>query len=74
METQITTFEHAKEIYPGDIFTPTFDSVEGRDKVILTKDGTIKELLEKYDKQEVGLDDIIAVLRALTGDDHINFH
>ncbi len=74
METQITVFEQAKEIYPGDIFTPTFDSVEGRDKVILTKDGTIKELLEKYDKQEIGLDAIIAILRALTGDDHINFH
>ncbi len=74
METQITTFEHAREISPGDIFTPTFDSVEGRDKVILTKDGTIVELLEKYDKQELGLDEIIAILRALTGVDQINFH
>ncbi len=66
METQITTFSHAEEISPGDIFTPTFDSVEGRDKVILTKDGTIAELLEKYDKQEIGLDAIVAILRALT--------
>lgn len=74
METQISTFEHAKEISPGDIFVPSFDSVEGRDKVILTKDGTILEIVEKYDKQEIGLDEIIAILRALTGGDQINFH
>ncbi len=74
METRINVFEQAKEIFPGDIFVPSFSSVEGHDKVILTKDGTIRELLEKYDKQELGLDEIIAILRAITGEDRINFH
>lgn len=74
METRITTFEHAKEIFPGDIFVPSFSSVEGVDKVILTKDGTIQEVLKKYDNSEIGLDEIVAILRALTAENHIDFH
>lgn len=66
METQIKVFgQEAKSIIPGDIFIPSFDSVEGHDVVTLKKSNTIKNLLEKYDTSNIGLDGIIKALREI---------
>ncbi len=66
METQIKVFGlNAKSIMPGDIFSPAFDSVEGHDVVTLTKDNTVRNLLEKYDASDIGLDGLVKELRGL---------
>lgn len=57
--------DNAKAIEPGDIFTPNFDSVEGRDKVILKKDLTLQCLLDQYDNNEIGLDKFVNSIRNL---------
>lgn len=67
METQIKVFgQEAKSITPGDIFIPSFDSVEGHDVVTLKKSNTIKTLLKKYDTSNIGLDGILKGLREMT--------
>lgn len=66
METQIKLFgSDAKSIRPGDIFVPSFDSVEGHDVVILKKSNTIKTLLEMYDTSNIGLDGLVKGLRGM---------
>jgi len=66
METQIKLFgQDAKSINKGDIFIPSFDSVEGHDVVILKKSNTITTLLEMYDTSNIGLDGLVKGLRGL---------
>jgi hypothetical protein len=68
METQIKLFgSEAKSINKGDIFIPSFDSVEGHDVVILNKSNTLKNLLEMYDTSNIGLDGILKGLRGMVG-------
>ncbi len=67
METQIKVFgDNAKAIAPGNIFVPSFGSVEGRDVVTLTKNNTLAKMLELYDAGTIGLDQIIKEIRHLT--------
>jgi len=64
---QIKVFgDDAKAIKPGDIFTPSFDSVEGHDVVTLVRNNSIPELLDKYDHSSISLDQIIKYLRDIT--------
>lgn len=64
METQIKVFgRDAKSINKGDIFIPSFDSVEGHDVVTLKKSNTVKVLLEMHDTQKIGLDGLVKGLR-----------
>lgn len=66
IDRQIIVFgEIAKSIKPGDIFTPSFDSVEGHDRVVLKKNNEIKVLLEMYDTQNIGLDKFVEKIREL---------
>ena len=66
METQIKVFgSEAKSILPGDIFIPSFDSVEGHDVVTLNKSNTIKTLLEMYDTSKIDLDGLVNGLRSM---------
>lgn len=66
METQIKVFGlNAKSIMPGDLFSPAFDSEEGHDLVTLTKDNTVRNLLEKYDASDISLDGLVTGLRGL---------
>lgn len=72
MENQIKIYgDQAKSIKPGDIFVPTFGSVEGRTVVTLVKNNTLEYLLERYDKSEIGLDQIIKEIRYLTKQEQI---
>jgi len=67
METQHKVFgKDAKEIQPGDVFIPTFDSVEGRSVVTLVKNNTLTKLIDLYDAGNIGLDQIIQEIRTLT--------
>ena len=67
MENQIKVYgKQAQDIKAGDIFVPTFDSVEGHTVVTLVKNNTLEYLLERYDKSEIGLDQIIKEIRYLT--------
>ena len=66
METQIKVFgSEAKSILPGDIFIPSFDSVEGHNVVTLNKSNTIKNLIEMYDTNQIGLDGLVKGLRGM---------
>lgn len=67
MTTQIKVFgQIAKEIKAGDIFIPSFDSVEGHDVVTLTKTDSFKEVLAKYDEGAIGLDQLVKFIRQIT--------
>jgi hypothetical protein len=72
MENQIKVYgKEAMAIKPGDIFVPSFDSVEGHTVVTLVKNNTLEYLLERYDKSEIGLDQIIKEIRYLTKQEQI---
>ncbi len=60
--------EDAKLIKKGDVFTPVFDNVEGRDVVHLEKNNFINDLLYCYDEKNMTLDNFIKALREFTGD------
>ena len=67
MEIQIKVFGlTAKEIQPGDIFTPVFDSEEGHDVVTLIKNNAINKLLDLIDSGAIGLDQIVGYLKNLS--------
>ena len=67
MTLQIKIFgQTAKDIKVGDIFTPYFDSVEGRDVVTLVRNNSITELLDKLDHGSINSDQIIEYLRSIT--------
>jgi len=67
MKSEIKVFgQEAKEIKPGDIFTAQFDSIEGHDVVTLVKNQALKDLIARYDRNEIGLDQIINYIRDLT--------
>ncbi len=69
MEIQIPVFgETAKQIKLGDFFIPQFDSIEGRCVVNLVKNNTLEKILKLYDQGAIGLDQMIAEIRSLTGE------
>lgn len=67
MKRKLKVFgDQARAIKKGDLFRPDFGSVEGRAVVELIKDNTIAELVDQYDHAEIGLDDLLKKMRALT--------
>ena len=67
MKSKIKVFgDTARAIKPGDLFRPVFNSVEGHSVVLLEKDETIAVILDQYDHSEIGLDDMLSQMRALT--------
>jgi hypothetical protein len=67
METQVKVFgKDAKAILRGDVFIPTFESVEGYSVVTLVKNNTLAKMLDMYDAGTIGLDQMIKEIRHLT--------
>ena len=67
MKSEINVYgQEAKEIKPGDIFSPVFDTIEGHDVVTLVKNQALKDIIKRYDRNEIGLDQIIKYIRDLT--------
>jgi len=67
MKCEIQVYgQEAKEIKPGDIFIPVFGSVEGHDVVTLVKNQALKDLIKRYDRDEISLGQIINYIRDLT--------
>jgi hypothetical protein len=67
METPVKVFgKEAKAISPGDVFIPTFESVEGHNVVALVKNNTLAKMIDMYDAGTIGLDQIINEIRTLT--------
>jgi hypothetical protein len=67
MKPKIKVFgDNARAIKAGDLFRPVFNSVEGHSIVLLEKDETIAVILDQYDHSEIGLDDMLSQMRALT--------
>lgn len=73
MKRKLKVFgDQARAIKKGDLFRPVFGSVEGRSVVELIKDNTIAELVDQYDHAEIGLDDLLKKMRALTSKGEID--
>ena len=73
MKRKLKVFgDQARAIKKGDLFRPVFGSVEGRAVVELIKDNTIAELVDQYDHAEIGLDDLLKKMRALTSKGEID--
>jgi hypothetical protein len=72
METPVKVFgKEAKAISPGDVFIPTFESVEGRDVVTLVKNNTLEKMLDMYDAGTIGLDQMIKEIRHITSKENV---
>jgi hypothetical protein len=72
METQHKIFgKEAQEIQPGDIFIPTFESVEGYSVVTLVKNNTLEKMLDMYDAGTIGLDQMIKEIRHITSKENV---
>jgi hypothetical protein len=72
METQVKVFgKDAKAITLGDVFIPTFESVEGRGVVTLVKNNTLAKMLDMYDAGTIGLDQMIKEIRHITSKENV---